>query len=36
MTAQIKTLEERALEFGGKSGPYEQIEWRTPEGREVW
>lgn len=33
---QHKTLEERALEFGGKLGPYEEIEWRIPEGREVW
>ena len=29
-----KTLEERAAEFGGKLGPYEETAWGDPMGRE--
>ena len=29
-----KTLEERAAEFGGKLGPYEETTWGDPMGRE--
>ena len=35
-TYQKKSLEERAKEFGGKLGPYEEFSWGEPEGREVW
>ena len=31
-----KTLEERAAEFGGKLGPYEETAWGNPMGREEW
>lgn len=31
-----RTLEERAKEFGGKLGPYEEFDWGDPEGRERW
>ena len=30
------TLEERAQEYGGKLGPYEEIDWGEPVGRENW
>ena len=33
---QHKTLEERAAEFGGKLGPYEETAWGDPMGREGW
>ena len=35
-TFKHKTLEERAAEFSGKVGPYEEFEWDGPVGREVW
>lgn len=31
-----RTLEERAKEFGGRLGPYEEFDWGDPEGRERW
>ncbi|MCD7954750.1 MAG: AbrB/MazE/SpoVT family DNA-binding domain-containing protein [Lachnospiraceae bacterium] len=31
-----KTLEERAAEYGGKLGPYEEMLWGEPGGREMW
>lgn len=31
-----KTLEERAQEYGGKLGPYEEFDWGEPVGRERW
>ncbi len=31
-----KTLEERAGDFGGKLGPYEEYDWGEPVGREAW
>ena len=31
-----KTLEERAKEYGGKLGPYEEYDWGVPVGRERW
>lgn len=31
-----RTLEERAAEFGGRLGPYEEFDWGDPEGRERW
>lgn len=31
-----RTLEERAAEFEGKLGPYEEFEWGEPVGRERW
>ena len=31
-----RTLEERAEEFGGKLGPYEEYNWGEPQGRERW
>lgn len=31
-----RTLEERAKEFGGRLGPYEEFDWGEPEGRERW
>ena len=31
-----RTLEERAKEFGGKLGPYEEFDWGEPKGRERW
>jgi antitoxin MazE len=30
------TLEERAKEYGGKLGPYEEFDWGEPVGRERW
>lgn len=35
-TFKHKTLEERAAEFNGKIGPYEEYEWGEPAGREKW
>ena len=31
-----KTLEERAKEYGGTLGPYEEADWGEPVGRELW
>ncbi len=31
-----RTLEERAKEFGGRLGPYEEFDWGEPKGRERW
>ena len=31
-----RTLEERAKEFGGRLGPYEEFDWGDPKGRERW
>lgn len=31
-----RTLEERAQEYGGKLGPYEEFNWGEPVGRERW
>ena len=31
-----RTLEERAEEYGGKLGPYEEFEWPESVGRERW
>lgn len=31
-----RTLEERAAEYDGKIGPYEEFEWDGPVGRERW
>lgn len=31
-----KTLEERAAEYEEKLGPYEEIDWSGPTGREIW
>ncbi len=31
-----QTLEERAAEYGGKLGPYEELSWGEPVGREEW
>ncbi len=31
-----RTLEERAREFGGRLGPYEEFDWGEPKGRERW
>ena len=31
-----RTLEERAKEYGGKLGPYEEFDWGEPMGRERW
>ena len=33
---QHRTLEERAANFGGKLGPYEEYDWGEPVGREIW
>lgn len=33
---QHRTLEERAKEYRGKLGPYEEFDWGTPVGRERW
>ena len=33
---QHRTLEERAKEYGGKLGPYEEFDWGEPVGRERW
>ncbi len=30
-----RTLEERAAEYGGDLGPYEEFDWGVPMGREV-
>ncbi len=35
-TFKHKTLEERAEEFDGKLGPYEEFDWGDPAGREEW
>ena len=35
-TFKHKTLEERAAEFSGKIGPYEEFEWGESVGREMW
>ncbi|MCD7717638.1 MAG: AbrB/MazE/SpoVT family DNA-binding domain-containing protein [Lachnospiraceae bacterium] len=35
-TFRHKTLEERAAEYGGKPGPYEEMSWGEPGGREMW
>lgn len=35
-TQKHRTLEERAKEFGGKLGPYEEFDWGEPVGRERW
>lgn len=35
-TFKHKTLEERAAEFAGSVGPYEEFEWGDPVGREQW
>lgn len=35
-TFKHKTLEERAAEFQGKIGPYEEFPWGEAEGREQW
>lgn len=32
---QHRTLEERAEEYGGKIGPYEEFDWSEPVGREI-
>lgn len=31
-----RTLEERAVEFDGKIGPYNEFEWNDPVGRKQW
>lgn len=31
-----RTLEERAQEYGGKLGPYEEFDWGESVGRERW
>lgn len=33
---QHRTLEERAQEYGGNLGPYEEFDWGEPIGRERW
>ena len=33
---QHRTLEERAKEYDGKLGPYEELDWGEPVGRERW
>lgn len=33
---QHQSLEERAEKYGGRLGPYEEFDWGTPMGREVW
>ncbi len=35
-TFRHKTLEERAAEYGGSLGPYEEMSWGEPSGREIW
>ena len=35
-TRQHRTLEERAKDYGGKLGPYEEFDWGEPAGRERW
>ncbi len=35
-TFKHKTLEERAAEYKGKIGPYEEFAWGDAEGREQW
>ena len=35
-TFKHKTLEERAAEFQGKIGPYEEFAWGEADGREQW
>jgi len=34
--ARHRSLEERAAEFGGELGPYNEYDWGDPAGREVW
>lgn len=31
-----KTLEERAVAYAGKLGPYQEFDWGSPVGREIW
>lgn len=33
---QHRTLEERARDYNGKLGPYEEFDWGEPVGRERW
>lgn len=35
-TFKHRTLEERAAEFQGQLGPYEDFDWGSPAGRERW
>ena len=35
-TFKHKTLEERAADFNGKVGPYDEFAWGDAEGREQW
>lgn len=35
-TFRHRTLEERAMEFNGELGPYEEFGWDGPVGREQW
>ena len=35
-SSRHQSLEERAEKYGGKLGPYEEFEWGSPVGREVW
>lgn len=35
-TFKHKTLEERAAEFKGQVGPYEEYSWGDAQGREEW
>lgn len=35
-TFKHRTLEERAEEFEGKVGPYDEFDWNAPVGRERW
>ena len=35
-TFKHRTLEERAEEFGGKLGPYQEYDWGEPVGRDRW
>ncbi len=35
-TFRHRTLEERAEEYGGRIGPYEEFQWGEPKGRERW
>ena len=36
VNTQHRTLEERAKEYGGKLGPYQEFNWGEPVGRERW
>ena len=31
-----RTLEDRMADHGGRLGPYKEIDWGAPAGREVW